>query len=102
MYFAKGIFPRATFQVSIFNFPKVRLGPLNGAVGCNGGREPRLVWARGPSAAARTDWGPIAATRTDWGPSTAARTDWGPIAAARTDLENTLGKLPLGKLSLGK
>jgi len=36
------------------------------------------------------------------GTSAAARTDWGPIAAARRDLENTLGKLPLGKLSLGK
>ena len=78
-YFLKGIFPRVTSQVAIFqvvtsqmcnfssgNFPKVRLGPL---------RRSRLQ--QGPSAAARTDLGSCR-------------------------LGNcTVGKLPLWKMPLG-
>ena len=55
-YLHKGIFTRATSQVSTFqmcNFPKAFLG----ATGSNGGRALRLEQARGMSAAAKTDLG---------------------------------------------
>ena len=93
-----GIFPRATFQVTISkgatsqmfnfssgNFPKVWLG----AADCNGrgrglvGRAPRQEEASGPSAVVRTDLGSCRLVNC-------------------TVKKLPLGKIPLGRCHLGK
>ena len=54
-YFPKGIFTRATFQVTISQASTSHrlCFALWGTTGCNGGRALCLGWARGPSSSAR-------------------------------------------------
>ena len=109
-YYPKGIFQRATSQMSNFprgNFPKVRLGLLRRRR-LQWWPNARLGWAKGPSAKVRTSQGPSAKVRTSKGPSAKeleqarGRTlrhglTW---EVATCQKKNTLWKLPLGKFLL--
>ena len=110
MYFPKGIFPRATSQVTISqvvtsqmcnfpsgNFSKVRLGPL------------RRRWLqRGPRAAVRMGLGAKLNGQNRLGAKRCGQDKLGKLSLGKLHnweiptSENTLGKLPLGKNPLGK
>ena len=101
----------SSFAQSIFiyggNFQRIWLGLVRHNRHCNVGRVPRLGLARGPSAKKERPMGPSPAAGIDLGSCHLGNcTVWKlpllkiPVGTYR--LENTLGKLPFGEMTLEK